>query len=94
MSANLENLALVVGLEKSSFILVQKKGNDKDCSDCHMVVLISHASKIMFKNLQTGLQPYVNEDLPDVQTAFRKGREITDQIAYIHWIIQKAREFL
>ena len=55
--------------------------------------LISHASKVMLKILQAGLQKYVNWELPDIQTRFRKGRETRDQIANIRWIIEKAREF-
>ena len=47
----------------------------------------------MLKTLQTRLQQYVNRELPNVQTGFRKGREIRDQIANIHWILKKAREF-
>ena len=48
---------------------------------------------VMLKILQTRLQQYVNHEIPDVQTRFRKGREIRDQIANIHWIIENAREF-
>ena len=47
----------------------------------------------MLKILQTRLQQYVNQELPDVQAGFRKGRGTRDQIANIHWIIEKAREF-
>ena len=47
----------------------------------------------MLKSLQARLQQYVNHELPDVQTGFRKGRETRDQIANIRWIIKKAREF-
>ena len=47
----------------------------------------------MLKIVQAGLQQYVNRELPDVQAGFRKGRGINDQIANIHWIIEKAREF-
>ena len=47
----------------------------------------------MFKILQVSLQQYMNSELPDVQAGFRKGREIRDQIANIHWIIKKAKEF-
>ena len=54
---------------------------------------MSHASKVMLKILQTKLQQYVNHKLPDVQAGFRKGRGTRDQIANIHWIIKKAREF-
>ena len=50
-------------------------------------------SKVMLKILQTRLQQYVNQELPDVQTGFRKGRGTRDQIANIHGIIKKAREF-
>ena len=69
------------------------KGNAKECPNYHTVVLISHASKIMLKILQARLQQYVNRELPDVQAGFRKGRGTRDQIANIHWIIEKAREF-
>ena len=53
----------------------------------------AHASKVMLKILQARLQQYVNRELPDVQAGFRKGRGTRDQIANIHWIIKKAREF-
>ena len=55
--------------------------------------LILHASKVMLKILQARLQQYVNHDLPDVQAGFRKGRGTRDQIAHIHWIMEKGREF-
>ena len=58
-----------------------------------MIALISHASKVMLKILQARLQQYVNCEVPDVQAGFRKGRGNRDQIANIHWIIEKAREF-
>ena len=57
-------------------------------------VLFSHASKVVLKILQAGLQQCVNQELPDVQSRFRKIRGTRDQIANIHWIIEKAREFL
>ena len=57
------------------------------------IALISQASKVMLKVLQARLQQYVNSELPDVQAGFRKGRGTRDQIANIHWIIEKAREF-
>ena len=56
------------------------------------MALISHASKVMLKILQARPQQYVNHELPDVQAGFRKGGT-RDQIANIHWIIEKAREF-
>ena len=58
-----------------------------------MITLISHASKVMLKILQARLQQYMNQDFQDVQVGFRKGRGIRDQIANIHWIIQKEGEF-
>ena len=93
MSANLENSAVATGLEKSVFIPISKKGNAKECSNYHTIALISHTSKIMFKILQARLQQYVNHELPDVPAGFRKSRGTGDQIASIHWIIEKAREF-
>ena len=57
------------------------------------MALISHTSKVMLKILQARLQKYVNCELPDVQAGFRKGRGTRDQIANIHWIIEKVREF-
>ena len=72
---------------------IPKKGNAKECSNCHTIALISHASKVMLKILQARLQQYVNCELPDVKAGFRKGRGTGDQIANIHWIIKKAREF-
>ena len=73
------------------FIPTSKKGKTKECSNYRTIALISHASKVMLKILQARLQQYMNCDLPDVQAEFRKGRGIRDQIANIHWIIEKAR---
>jgi len=78
----------------SVFIPIPKKGNAKECSNYSTIALISHASKVMLKILQARLQQYVSHELPDVQAGFRKERGIRDQIANIHWIIKKAREFL
>ena len=76
---------------RSVFIPIPKKGNAKECSIYCTIVLISHARKVMLKILQTRLQQYVNQELPDVPTGFRKGRGIRDQIANIWWIIEKAK---
>ena len=73
--------------------LLPKNGNAKECSNYRTIALISHASIVMLKILQARLQQYVNHELPDVQAGFRKGRGTRDQIANIHWIIKKAREF-
>ena len=80
-------------MKRSVFIPIPKKGNAKKCSDYHTVALISHASKVMLKILQARFQQYVNCELADVQPGFRKGRGTRDQIANIHWIIKKAKEF-
>ena len=93
MPANLENSAVATGLEKVSFHSNPQKGNTKECSNYHRIALISHASKVMLKILQARLQQNVNRELPDVQAGFRKGRGTRDQIANIHWIVKKAREF-
>ena len=77
----------------SVFIPISKKGNAKEHSNYHTIALISHASKEMLKILQARLQHYMNRELPDVQVGFRKGRGTRDQIANIHWIIKKAREY-
>ena len=92
MQANLENSAVATGLEKVSFHSSSKVGNAKECSNNCTTALISSASKVMLKILQARLQQYVNHELPDVQAGFRKGRETSDQIANICWIIEKARE--
>ena len=79
--------------KRSVSIPIPKKGNAKECSNYHTIALISHASKVILKILQARLQQYVNCELPDIQAGFRKGRGTRDQIANIHWIIRKAREF-
>ena len=79
--------------KRTVFISIPKKGNAKDCSNYHIIALISHTSKAMLKILQARLQQYVNRELPDVQAGFRKGRGTRDQIANICWIIGTAREF-
>ena len=79
--------------KRSVFIPIPKKSNAKECSNHRTIALISHASKVMLKILQTRLQQHMNHELPDVQAGFRKGRGTRDQIANIHWIIEKPREF-
>ena len=83
MPANLENSAVATGLARSVFIPIPKKGNAKKYLNYCTIVLISHASKVTLKILQASLQQYVNRELPDVQTGFRKGRGTNDQIANI-----------
>ena len=79
--------------KRSVFIPIPKKGNAKECSSYHTIALISNASKVMLNIFQTRLEQYIDHELPDFQAGFRKGRETRDQMAKIHWIIEKAREF-
>ena len=79
--------------KRSVFIPIPKKGSAKECSNYHIIALISHVSKVMLKILQARLQQYMNCELPDVQAGLRKGRGTRDQIANICWIIEKATEF-
>ena len=79
--------------KKSVLIPIPNKGNAKECSNYHTIALISHANIVMLKILQARLQQNVNHELPDVHAGFRKGRGTRDQIANIHWIIEKARVF-
>ena len=79
--------------KRSTFIPIPKNSNAKECSNYCTLVLISHATEVMLKILQVRLQQYVNQELPDVQAGFRKGRGTRYQIANTHWIIDKAKEF-
>ena len=79
--------------KRSVFIPTPKKGNAKQCSNYRTIALISHASKVILKILQVRLQQYMNREFPDAQAGFRKGRGNSDQIANIHWIIEKGKEF-
>ena len=64
--------------KRSVFIPIPKKGSAKECSNYHTILLIPHTSKVMLKILQARLQQYVNQELPDVQAGFRKGRGTRD----------------
>ena len=83
MPANLETQQWPQDWKRLVFISIPKKGNVKECSNYHTVVLISHASKVMLKILQAKLEQYMNHELPDVQAGFRKSRGTRDQIANI-----------
>ena len=84
--------AVSTGLENVSF-----HSNPKERQHQRVFKLLynctSQASKVMLKILQTRVQHYVNQELPDVKARYRKGRGTRDQIANIRWIIKKAREF-
>ena len=88
MSANLENSAVTTGLIKVSF-----HSNAKEHTNCHVIVLISHTSKVILKILQAWIQQCMTLELPEVQGGFSKGRGTRDQIANICWLIGKTREF-
>ena len=75
--------------KRSVLIPIPKKRNSKECSNYHTIALISHASKVMLKILQARLQQFVNRELPDVQPGFRNSSRTRDQIANIHWIVEK-----
>ena len=93
MPANLENSAVAIGLEKVSFHSNPKERQCQRMLKLPTIALISHTSQVMLKTLQARLQQYVNHELSNVQAEFRKGRGTRDQIANIHWIIEKEREF-
>ena len=78
--------------KRSVSIPLPKKGNARECSNYHTIALISHASKVMLKILQARLQQNVNQELPVVPDGFIRGKT-RNQIANIHWIIEKMREF-
>ena len=97
MPANLENSAVATELERVSF---HSNPKERQCQimfklphNCTHLTLAAHISKVMLKILQARLQQYMNHELSDVQAGFRKGRGTRDQIANIHWIMEKAREF-
>ena len=89
MLANLENSSGYRTGKGQFLIQSQRKAMPKNAQTNHKIALILHASKVMLKILQQ----YMNRELPDVQTGFRKGRRTRDQTANICWIIKKARGF-
>ena len=93
MAANLETQQWPEDWKRSVFIPIPKKGNAKEYSNYLIIVPISHTSNILLKILQARLQQYVNQKLPNVQAGFRNVRGTRDQMANVHWIIEKASEF-
>jgi len=79
--------------KSSVFIPIPKKGNAIECSNYSTIALIFHAGNEMLKILQARLQQHMNQELPDSQAGFRKGRGTKDQVANMFCIIEKAREF-
>ena len=90
MPANLENSAGATGLEEVSFHPNYKESNAKEYANYCTISLISYCGQVMLKILQARIQQYANQEIPDVQSGFRKGRATTDQAANIHWIIKKS----
>ena len=74
----------------SVFIPIPKKGNAKEYSNYHTILLIPHDSKVMLKILQARHQQFVKQEITNVQDGFRKGRGTRDQIANTCWIIEKS----
>ena len=77
----------------SVFSPTSKKHNGKECSNYRTITLVSHTSQVILKILQARFKQYVNTELTDVQAGFRKGRGTRNQIANIHRIIEKGRQF-
>ena len=89
MSANLEDPAVATGLEKSILIPIPKKGSTKERSKCQTTAPVSHSRKAMLKILHARIQHSVNQEFPDIQAGFRKGRGTSGKMSSIHWIIEK-----
>ena len=79
--------------KRSVFIPIPKKSNAKECSNYCTTALILRAGKVMLKILQARFQQYMNYKLSNAQAGHRKGRRTRDQIANVHWIMEKARDF-
>ena len=95
-NSNYCTIALISHASKVMLKILQARPQQymsQEFPNYHTTALISHASKVMLKILQARLQQHVNRELPNVQAGFRKGRGTRGQIANIHWIIEKAREF-
>ena len=84
---------MVTDWKRSILIPIPKKGGTNQCADHRTIALIFQASKVMLKILHARLQHYLNQELPNIQAGFRKGRGTRDQTANIRWITEKARAF-
>ena len=89
----MEKSSVTTGWGKDQFHSNPREGDAKECSNYCTIAHISCVSKVVLKILHARLQQYMNSELPDVQTGFRKGNGTRDQIANIRWIIEKARAF-
>ena len=91
MPANLENSAVATGLKNVIFHSNLKERQCQESSRDCTIALISHASKVVLKIFQARLQHCMNQELPDIQAGFRKGRGTREQITNICWIIEKSK---
>ena len=82
---------MVTELERSVFIPIPKKGSAKECPNYRTIALISHAIEVMIEILHARLQQYVNQELPDIQAGFRKGRGARDQTANVRRLIRESK---
>ena len=89
MPAKWENSAVATGLEKVSFHSSPNERQRKNAQTTAQLHLSHTVSKVMLRIPQARLQQYMNQELPDVQAEFRKGRGTRDQIASIHWTTEK-----
>ena len=92
MSGNLEKQQWPHDWKRSVFISIAKKGSTREYANYWTFALIYNVSKAVLKIFQARLHYYMNQELPDVQTGFRKGRGTRDQIANICYI-KKVKEF-
>ena len=90
---NSEDPAVLKDWKRSILILIPEKGSTKECSSNQTIALISCASKVMLNILHARLQHYINQELPNIQAGFTKGRGTRDQIGNIHWVIENEKEF-
>ena len=79
--------------KRSVFVPIPKKGDARECGNNRTIALISHASKVLLKIIQKRMEPYMEQQLSEMQAGFRKRRGTRDQIANIRWIMETAREY-
>ena len=90
---NSEDPAVPQDWKRSILILIPEKGSTKECSNNRTIALISCASMVILNILHARLQHYTNQELPNIQAGFRKGRGTRDQIGNIRWVIENGEKF-
>ena len=90
---NSEDPAMPQDWKRSILIPIPEKGSTKECSNSQTIALISCTSKVMLNILHARLQNYTNQELPNIQAGFRRGRGTRDQIGNIHWVVENEKEF-